>query len=181
VDVPLRELLRLSTSESDGTACDTLLRIAGGPAAITRHLQQLGIRDVIVADTERTLGADHAAQYRNYATPAAAVQLLQALHEARGLQPTTHALLLQHMTETPTGPLRLKGLLPPGTKVAHKTGTSGTRDGVTAATNDIGIITLPGGRHLAIAVFVADSPASQEIRERTIARLAQAAYQHFTR
>ena len=59
-----------------------------------------------------------------------------------------HPLLLQFMTETGTGPRRIKGLLPAGTVVAHKTGTSGTRGGLTRATNDIGLVTLAGGRHL---------------------------------
>ncbi len=70
----------------------------------------------------------------------------------------------------------MKGLLPEGTIVAHKTGTSGTRKGITAATNDIGIITLPNKRHLAIAVFVSDSPADEATRERVIAKIARAAW-----
>jgi beta-lactamase class A len=78
------------------------------------------------------------------------------------------------MIESPTGQKRLKGLLPKGTVVAHKTGTSGTRDGVTAATNDVGIITLPNGRHLAVAIFVSDSPADEATRERVIAEIAKA-------
>lgn len=49
------------------------------------------------------------------------------------------------MTETPTGLQRIKGLLPDGTVVAHKTGTSRTVGGVTAATNDVGLVTLPNG------------------------------------
>lgn len=55
------------------------------------------------------------------------------------------------MTETSTGLKRLKGLLPDGTVVAHKTGTSSTVNGVTAATNDVELVTLPNGQHLAIA------------------------------
>ena len=38
---------------------------------------------------------------------------------------------------------------PAGAVVAHKTGTSGTYGGLTRATNDVGLITLPNGRHLA--------------------------------
>jgi len=76
------------------------------------------------------------------------------------------------MTESKPGAKRLKGL-PEGTVVAHKTGTSGTENGITAATNDIGIVTLPSGKHLAIAVFVSDSPADDSIREGVIARAAK--------
>ena len=58
----------------------------------------------------------------------------------------------------------------------HKTGSSGTRDGVTFATNDIGLITLPDGRRLAIAIFVSDSRADDDARDAVIARIAKAAY-----
>jgi len=60
--------------------------------------------------------------------------------------------------------------------VAHKTGTGGTRDSITSATNDIGIITLPNGTHLAVAVFVSDSSADEATRESVIARIAKAAW-----
>ncbi len=46
------------------------------------------------------------------------------------------------MLETTSGKNRIKGQLPRGTLVAHKTGTSDTNEkGVTAAINDIGIVT----------------------------------------
>ena len=60
--------------------------------------------------------------------------------------------------------------------VAHETGTGGTRNGITSATNDIGIITLPDGRHLAVAAFVSDSAANDDTRDAIIARLAKAAW-----
>ena len=66
--------------------------------------------------------------------------------------------------------------LPAGTVVAHKTGTSGTTDGITAATNDVGLVTLPDGRHLAVAVFVADARGDELAREGAIASLARAAW-----
>jgi beta-lactamase class A len=53
-------------------------------------------------------------------------------------------------------------------------------DGVTAATNDIGLITLPDGRRVAVAVFVSGSPADDVTRERVIADVARAAYDFWT-
>jgi beta-lactamase class A len=84
------------------------------------------------------------------------------------------------MAACKTGPGRLKAGLPAGTAIAHKTGTSGTWGGVTAGTNDVGIVTLPDGKHVAIAAFVADAKASEPACERTIARLARAAWTCFT-
>lgn len=175
--VTLEELLRYALAQSDGTASDVLMRLAGGPAAVQAYLTELGIKDMIVLDTEQTLTQDKTLQYRNWSTPEAAVALLRVLHERRGLSESNQALLLKFMTESKMGQKRLKGLLPAGTAVAHKTGTSNTDKGVTAGTNDIGIITLPNGKHLAIAVFVSDSPADEATREGVIARIAKAVYE----
>lgn len=175
-ELTLSELLRFALSESDGTASDILMKLAGGPQAVQAYLTELGINDMIVLDTENAFAQDHSLQYRNYATPVAAVSLLRALHERRGLSESSQALLLKFMIESTPGAKRLKGLLPGGTIVAHKTGTSGTENGVTAATNDIGIVTLPADRHLAIAVFVSESPANAPTREGVIAKITKAVF-----
>jgi beta-lactamase class A len=98
------------------------------------------------------------------------------LHSQRGLSQESQALLLKLMTEANPGAKRLKGESPAGTLVADKTATGGARHGITSATNDIGIITLPDGRHLAVAAFVSDSAANEETRDAIIARLAKAAW-----
>jgi beta-lactamase class A len=175
-DVNIRELLRLAVSESDGSASDVLLRIVGGPDQVMKYLSSVGISGVLVRDPEKAIGADWSVQYRNWATPLGAVGVLRALWESRGLSRDRRELLLKFMYDTTTFPTRLKGLLPPGAEVAHKTGSSGERDGVAAATNDIGIATLPNGRHLAIAVFVSDSPAKSEERDKIIAKIARHAW-----
>ncbi len=173
VTLTVAELLRYSVSESDNTASDLLLKLLGGPPRVMSYLDRIGVRDIAVLNSEHeinTAGGDR--QYRNFATPDAAVLLLRKLNQP---------LLLQYMTQTVTGPRRLKGLLPPGTVVAHKTGTSGTHDGMTPATNDIGLITLPNGRHIVIAVFVSDARAAEEIREGVIARIAKAVWDCWSR
>src|SRR5438093_7923717 len=175
-ELTVNELMEWMLLESDGTASDVLMKLIGGPETVQAFLTELGIKDMIVLDTEKAFGQDHSLQFRNWATPEAAVVLLRALHERRGLSESSQMLLLKYMTESSPGAKRLKGLLPAGTIVAHKTGTSGTENGITAATNDIGIITLPNGRHLAIAVFVADSAADEATREGVIAKIAKAVW-----
>jgi beta-lactamase class A len=172
-EITVNELIRLAISESDGTASDVLMKLAGGPQAVQTYLAGLSIADLIVLNTEKEIGQDWQVQYRNFSTPDAAVALLRALHEKRGLSESSQVLLLKYLIESTPGAKRLKGLLPAGTIVAHKTGTSGTEKGITAATNDIGIITLPNGKHLAIAVFVSDSPADEATREGVIAKIAK--------
>ena len=179
VELSVRDLLRFMVSESDGTACDVLLGLVGGPKRVTDYLHSLGVKGIVVANTEKELGRDESAQYRNWASPEATVILLRALHEGRGLSKASRALLLRQMKETPTGPRRIKGLLPAGAVVAHKTGSSRTVNGLTRATNDIGLVTLPNKRHMALAVFLSDSTASDSVREGVIARVARAAWDHW--
>jgi beta-lactamase class A len=179
VELTLRELLHYNVSESDGTACDVLLRIVGGPKEVSNYLHGIGIKEIAVANTEMEMSKSDAVQYRNWATPKGAVALLKLLHEGKVLSARSRELLTKFMIESPTGPKRIKGLLPRGTIVAHKTGTSNTVNGITAATNDIGIITLPNGKHLAVAVFVSDSKADRVTREGVIARIAKSAYNEF--
>ncbi|MGQ0543098.1 MAG: class A beta-lactamase, subclass A2 [Blastocatellia bacterium] len=175
-EVSVRDLIGLAVSESDGTASDVLMRIAGGATAIQTYIDKLGIIEMVVKNTEKEFAKDWQVQYDNWSSPEGAVALLAALDAADGISVTHRDLLLKFMTDSPTGPKRLKGLLPFGTVVAHKTGTSGTRGRITAATNDIGIITMPNGNHIAIAVFVADSPADEKTREAVIAKIAKAVW-----
>src|SRR5262249_11859418 len=116
----------------------------------------------------------------NTATPAAIVGLLAKLARGEaGLSRASAKLLDDILLRVTTGPARLKGALPPGPPGAHKTGASDTRGGQTDATNDVGLISLPDGSRVAIAVFVHASPADVATREQTIARLARHAYDAF--
>lgn len=174
--LPLREVLRYAVEESDGTASDVLLRLAGGGARVTAMLESLGVRGVRVVTTEMEMSRGEQVQYRNWAQPDQMVALLRIFQEGRALSAGSGALLRQWMTATSTGPKRLKGRLPEAAEVAHKTGTSNTVGGMTRATNDAGIVTLPDGRHLAIAVFVSDSRADEAVREGVIAQMGRAAW-----
>jgi beta-lactamase class A len=172
----IAQLLRYAVAESDGTASDVLLKLTGGARGVMLFLDDIKVPGVNVVNSEKEIGRDWQTQYENWATPKAAVELLAALQTHRGLSAESQAFLLKLTTESIPGAKRLKGQLPPRTVVAHKTGTGGTRDGVTSATNDIGIITLPNGTHLAVAFFVSDSSADETTRESVIARIAKAAW-----
>jgi beta-lactamase class A len=176
VDVPLEELLRLAVSESDGVASDILLRTLGGPAAADAYVRSLGIIGIHIVDTEKTLGREVKLEDRDSAQPRALVALLRLLADRSPLSPEHTQLLLGWMAASHTGDRRIRALLPPGTVVADKTGTSGTARNFTSATNDVGLITLPDGRKLALAVMVADSAAPAAVREHVIAQISQTIY-----
>ena len=174
-NLTVNEILHYMIVESDGTACDALLRLLGGPTAATKYLRDLKITDITIATYEKDMFADPLVSFQNWSTPLAMVQLLQLLQSGSVMSSNSRSLLLELMTNSRPGQKRIKGLLPPGLQVAHKTGTSATIDGVTSATNDVGIITLANGQHLAIAVFVSDTRANEKVREEVIAQIARAA------
>lgn len=175
-ETTVSELLRYAVAESDGTASDVLLDLAGGADAMAKFFKEIQVDEIMILDSEKKIGSDWEIQFKNWATPDGAISLLRAFYERRGISEASQKILLKWLIETPTGPNRLKKLLPKTAVVAHKTGTSGSRNGITAATNDIGFVKMPNGKHLFIAVFVSDSPADEATRESVIAQTAKAAW-----
>ncbi|MGN7888758.1 class A beta-lactamase, subclass A2 [Dyadobacter sp. 22481] len=179
-DITIGELLSYSVSESDNNACDILFELAGGTKKVNEYIHSLGVKDIAIVATEKEMKAGWDVQYTNYARPSAYLQLLQIAYERRKLSKASHDYLWKMMVEGPTGLKRIKGLLPKGTEVAHKTGTSGTNDkGISAATNDAGIIRLPNGKDIAVVVFVSDAAANMDTRELVIARIAKSVWDYY--
>ena len=116
---------------------------------------------------------DFEADPRDHATPHAMLQLLLAIEAGTAMSPESREFLLGVMSRTRTGPGRLKGLMPMGTPVAHKTGTAG------GIANDVGYVTLPDGRRFAIAVFTNSSETSMSDRDRAIAEIARMMFDYF--
>ena len=176
VEVPVRELLRLAVSLSDNVAADILLRELGGPKVLQAYVDSLGVKGFHIEDNEAGLHREMKAQYRNWFAPSGAVTLLRRINDRSPLS-TEHTELLLGWMQSSARPGRLAGELPVGTKVFHKTGTSDVDAGVAHATNDIGLLALPDGRRVAVAVFVTDSRADEATRTRVIARIGKAVYE----
>lgn len=176
----LSELLHYTVAESDNNACDLLFGLLGGTSKVNAYIHQQGIKTVDILATEREMAQAWPVQYTNRTSPRAAVMLLDKFRRGEILSPASTAFLRNEMIVTPTGSKRLKGLLPAGTCVAHKTGTSGRNsEGIRAATNDIGIVDLPNGKQYCIAVFVSDSKETDAENEYFIARISQMVWEYF--
>jgi beta-lactamase class A len=176
----LDEILAVTVSRSDNNGCDILFRLLGGTAVVHRFIHDLGITDIAVAATEEEMAQEWNVQFRNWCTPLAMRNLIRMFYEGKILSKQCTAYLLHLLEGTTTAPKRLKGLLPAQTVVAHKTGTSDTNEqGVTAATNDAGIITLPNGQHAILVVFVSNSSAPEAEREAVIAKIAKCVWDVF--
>ena len=177
--VTVAELLEAAISDSDNTAANELLHLVGGPDAVTADLRELGFAEIRMDRDYRTLSAPASpSDTHDTATPQAVTELLAALWNGRLLGQAETRRLLGWMTALRTSPNRIVAGVPQGTAVAHKTGTW-MRDGQPgpSALNDVGVITLAGGRgHLAVAVFVRDARPQTRAAEAAIAQITRAIY-----
>jgi beta-lactamase class A len=113
---------------------------------------------------------------RDTATPEGLVAMLTKVRNGETLGGPHTNVLLDIMHRCRTGKGRLPAGLPPGTKVARKTGTFSR-----LITNDAGIITLPGKLgHVVVTVQIKEASRPLEAQERAIAEVARAVYHHFT-
>jgi beta-lactamase class A len=183
VDVSVSDLLGYMVSQSDNDACDILLaKVLNGIKPVQDYMLHIGVRGIAIRASEADMASAWELQFANWCKPSQMTTLLDMFYSSKILTKANTDLLYKLMTDATTSPKRLKGLLPAGTVVAHKSGTSGTNDqGVTPATNDVGIITLPNGKHLAIAVFVCNSKDDEATREGTIAKIAKAAFDYYNK
>jgi beta-lactamase class A len=181
IDIPLSHLLMYTVSKSDNNGCDVLFRLAGGTAAVNQYIHGLGVKGIAIAATEREMKKTWRVQYSNWCTPAAMLQLLRILYQGKALSRANNDFLMTIMTNSENSSARLKGLLPEGTPVAHKTGTSNTNEsGIRAATNDVGIVTLPDGRHYAIVVYVSDYWGGINKGEHVIAEISRMVWDYYS-
>ncbi|WP_221408767.1 class A beta-lactamase, subclass A2 [Chryseolinea serpens] len=182
VDLALSEILRYTVSQSDNSGCDVLFRLMGGPRKVNDFLHGLGITQIAIAATETEMHASWPVQFTNWCEPAAMTALLKQFDRGKILSPSSREFLWKLMVETSTGPKRIKGLLPEGTVVAHKTGTGDfNAEGVLGAFNDVGIVVLPDGSHVAIVVYISGTKEKDAAKlDLVIAQISRAVYDQYT-
>jgi beta-lactamase class A len=134
---------------SDNRATDLLMAALGGPSAIDAWLRSHGLTGIRV---DRTIAQLLSARrdlrdIRDSSTPTAMLGLLRLIDSGPALKPQSRYLLLDMMRRCATGSNRIRGILPPGATVEHKTGT------LSGYTGDVGFLTTPSGRRMAVAFF----------------------------
>ena len=166
-----RQLMEAMLIHSDNYATDLLLRDLGGPGTLQTWLTQVGINGLRIDRNIAGLLASRRdlKDVRDSSTPRAMVTLLKRIDNGSLLKPWSRAYLLGLMGKCMTGKNRIRGLLPAGTLVQNKTGT------LNGYASDVGFITLPTGRRLAIALFARYGTN----RPYTIARAARVIYDGF--
>jgi beta-lactamase class A len=95
--------------------------------------------------------------------------LLRLIDTGDALKPESRFLLLDMMRRCRTGSNRIRGILPAGATVEHKTGT------LSGYTGDVGFLTSPSGQRIAVAFFARGG----ENRPAVIATAARMIYDAF--
>lgn len=106
------------------------------------------------------------------ATANGVVEALSRLYRGDLLSPESTALLLERMGGSHTGSSRLRAGLPPGWRLAHKTGTGQVMGRLATGFNDVGLLIAPDGRVYAVAVMIGATRQPIEARQAFIASVA---------
>lgn len=168
-----RQLLETMLINSSNPATDMLIRNLGGPATVQQWVDFHKLSGIRVDRTIAQLLASPRDLWdvRDSATPEAMVTLLRQIDRGHVISPRSRAYLLDVMSRCATGSNRIRGLLDRTVRVEHKTGT------LNGLTTDVGYITLPDGRRIALALFARGGTD----RPNSIARAARTIYDGFLR
>lgn len=164
-------LMEAMLVHSDNYATDLLIRNLGGPQTVQQWVNWHGLTGISIDRTIAQLLRDRRdlRDPRDSSTPLAMIELLKKIETGNVLRPQSRSFLQVLMARCMTGKNRIRALLPPGTRVENKTGT------LTGLTDDVGFITMPDGRRIAVAIFARGGTN----RPRTIAEAARAIYDGF--
>ena len=120
-----------------------------------------------------SLSAAFASQPEDRASTDALVRLLARLDRGEILSVPSRTLLLRLMTGTGNPAGRIVAGLPDGATAAHKTGTWTDWNDVYTSISDAGLVTLPDGRRVALAVTIAQGRGEESTLESAMADAAR--------
>ncbi|WP_240491735.1 serine hydrolase [Flavivirga aquatica] len=127
VTLTIAEILEYTITLSDNVGCDVLLELLGRPQAVEDYFRRNNFKNISIKINEETMQNNWDLQFQNWTTPKETNKILQSFYDNKDslLSQKSYDFVWQMMKATQTGKKRLKGQLPKGTVVAHKTGWSG--------------------------------------------------------
>jgi len=129
------ELCAAALQYSDNSAVNLLMKILGGPEAVTAYARTIGDREFRLERWETMLNSAIPGETRDTSTPVAMMQDLQRLVLGDALTPAQREQLRVWLLGNTTGATRIRAGVPAGWQVGDKTGT-----GDYGTTNDIGVV-----------------------------------------
>ena len=142
------DLCAATLQYSDNSAANFLMKILGGPQAVTAFARSIGNTVFQLERWETELNSAIPGEVRDTASPASMAHSLQQLLLGNSLPAPQRRQLDAWMRGNTTGDKRIRAGVPAGWQVADKTGS-----GAYGSVNDIGVAYPPGGAPLVIAVY----------------------------
>lgn len=178
ISLPMRRLLEYTLIESDNNASNEMFVRLMSPAACDSVIAGIIPRGSFeIRFNEAEMQTDHSRAYSNRTSPLGAAILIDRLFTDTLVGKSYQGFIKSALLRCQTGPDKISAALSEteGITIGHKTG-SGYRDenGRLAASNDVAFISLPDGRHYALAVFVKDFDGTDAEAAATIARISAA-------
>lgn len=136
-------------------------------------------RERLPLEHRQELLARYVADPMDGATPAGISKALGQLAMGDLLSPSATQVMLDIMAHSRSGPRRLKGGVPAGWKVYHKTGTGQELRGLATGYNDVAVFVAPDGTSYGVAVMIGETrqpiPARMEMMQ-AVSRAVVAAH-----
>lgn len=164
------ELCAAAITRSDNTAANLLLRLLGGPAAITAFARDIKDTRTRLDRWETDLNTAIPGDNRDTTTPAAIGEGYRSLVLGDVLAEPEREQLTDWLLANTTGAERIRAGLPPDWKVADKTGS-----GDFGSANDVAITWTPDGTPIVIAVLTTKEVEGAEYDNAALAAAAKVA------
>ena len=164
------ELCAAALQYSDNTAGNLLLRLLGGPQALTRFARSTGNNAFRLDRWETALNSAIPGDARDTATPEAMARTLRNFALGNALAPTSRAQLIEWLCGNTTGDKRIRAAVPRGWKVGDKTGS-----GDYGTANDIAVIFPPNRAPIVMAIYTTHKVADAKRSEQLIVEAARIA------
>ena len=171
------ELCAAIVQYSDNTAANIILRLLGGPEALTAFSRTLGDTSFRLDRYEVELNAATPGDPRDSSTPTAMCRTLSGLLCGNLLPKAAKEQLTAWMLGCATGVTRIPAATPQGWRAAHKTG--GWREGTLSTANDMGVLFPPSDdansmkNPLVMTIFLSGSQRTDLDNDKIIASAAR--------
>lgn len=153
---------------SDNTAANQLMKLLGGPDAVTAFARSIGDDTFSLARWEPELNAAIPDDVRDTSTPEAMARTLRAVLIGDALAPQQRQLLQRWMLGNRTGDRRIRAGVSKHWRVADKTGT-----GDYGTVNDIAVLWPPTREPLVLAVYFTQPAQQAQPRDDVIAQASR--------
>lgn len=142
------ELCAAALQYSDNTAANLLMKMLGGPSAVTAFARSIGDAEFRLDRWETELNTAIPGDARDTSTPAAMAGSLQRLALGDALGGAERDRLVHWMRGNTTGAARIRAGVPADWQVADKTGS-----GDYGTANDVAVAWPPGKPPLVLAIY----------------------------